>query len=139
MPAVFEFPHTVREDEIDDQGHVNNVFYVHWMQLAAVEHSSAQGWPPARYLEEGIGWVARSHFIEYLQPTFARDQIVVRTWIANFKKISCLRRYEIVRPGDGAKLAVAETNWAFIGLAQRIPRRIPAHLLESFEVVADAE
>src|SRR5262245_3833991 len=134
MPAVFEFPHTVREDEIDDQGHVNNVFYVHWMQDAAVDHSSVQGWPPGRYLDEGIGWVARSHFIEYLQPTFAADEIVVRTWIANFSKVLCHRRYHIVRPKDGTLLAVAETNWAFIGLQQRLPKRIPPHLSESFIV-----
>lgn len=137
MPALFEFPHTVGHDEIDDQGHVNNVFYVHWMQSAAVEHSSVQGWHPGRYLDEKIGWVARSHFIEYLQPAFAGDQITVRTWIANFSKVTCLRRYQILRPKDDAVLAVAETNWAFIGLEQRAPRRIPPHLAGAFEVVSD--
>lgn len=137
MPALFEFPHTVGQDEIDDQGHVNNVFYVHWMQDAAVEHSSVQGWHPGRYLDEGIGWVARSHFIEYLQPAFAGDNIVIRTWIANFTKVTCQRRYHILRPKDQTILAVAETNWAFIGLEQRAPRRIPLHLSGAFEVVPD--
>ena len=137
MPAVFDFPHTVRDDEIDDQGHVNNVHYVQWMQSAAVAHSSIQGWPPQRYLDHGGGWVARSHFIEYLQPAFAGEKIVVRTWVSDFKKITSLRKYKIIRPHDDVVLAVAETNWAFIGLQHRVPRRIPAELSESFEVVTD--
>ncbi len=136
MPAVFEHRHVVRPDEIDDQGHVNNVHYVQWMQTAAVAHSSAQGWTPDRYLQGGFGWVARSHFIEYLQPAFAGQEIVVRTWIADFKKITSTRRYKIVRLADGVLLAAAETNWAFIGLERRLPRRIPAEVAEAFIVVA---
>ena len=135
MPAVFDLPHTVRDDEIDDQGHVNNVHYVGWMQSAAVEHSSVQGWPPQRYIDQGGGWVARSHFIEYLLPAFAGEQIVVRTWVSDFKKITSLRKYKIIRLHDDKLLAVAETNWAFIGLKHRVPRRIPPELAEAFEIV----
>ena len=50
-----------RADEIDGQGHANNVAYVQWMQDAAVAHSAAQGWPGERYVELGCGWVVRSH------------------------------------------------------------------------------
>jgi acyl-CoA thioester hydrolase len=137
MPAIYFYHHTVHDDEIDGQGHVNNLCYLHWMQDAAIEHSSAQGWTPQRYREEGAGWVVRTHAIEYLQPAFAGDAIVVKTWVANFKKIQSLRKYRIERATDGALLATAETNWAFIGLEHRVPRRIPAALIDSFEIVAD--
>jgi acyl-CoA thioester hydrolase len=40
------------------------------MQDIAIEHSAAAGWPMARYVELGAGWVVRSHFIEYLRPAF---------------------------------------------------------------------
>jgi hypothetical protein len=33
-------------------------------------------------------------------------------------------------------LAVAETNWAFVGLPHQVPRRIPQELIESFPIVA---
>src|SRR5687767_249126 len=139
MPAVFEYAHTVQPDEIDEHGHVNNVNYVRWMQSAAVRHSAAQGWTPERYQQERLGWVARKHTIEYLQPAFVGEQIVVRTWVADFRKITSLRRYRMLRPADGAVLAVAETNWAFLNLATRQPARIPADLAASFIVVTDAE
>ena len=137
MPAIYLYRHTVDTSEIDGQGHVNNLAYLRWMQDAAIEHSSAQGWTTARYGESGAGWVARSHFIEYLQPAFEGDAIVVQTWVAEFKKITSLRKYRIVRSADDTTLARAETNWVFIGLKNRVPRRIPPELSGAFEVVAD--
>jgi acyl-CoA thioester hydrolase len=137
MPAIYEHHHTVVEAEIDDQGHVNNVEYLRWMNRAAVDHSTAQGWPPERYLESGGGWVVRTHRIDYLLPAFAGDAIVVRTWVTNFNKATSVRRYQIIRLADGAILAKAETNWAFISLQHRVPRRIPAELADAFEPVSD--
>ena len=139
MPAIFEYRVTVTEAEIDEQGHVNNVEYIRWMQAAAIAHSAAQGWPAQRYQEIGAGWVARSHQIEYLQAAFAGDEVVVYTWVSNFRKIRSLRKYKIVRRQDGTVLAVAETDWAFIGLAPRGPRRLPTELIESFVLVAESE
>ena len=86
MPRIFHYHHTVRDEEIDGLGHANNVAYVEWMQHAAVAHSAEQGWTRDRYLEMGKGWVARSHKIEYLQPAFEDDRLVVETWVAGMKK-----------------------------------------------------
>ena len=135
MPAIFEYHLTVTEDEIDGQGHVNNIEYLKWMQDAAVAHSAEQGWTTQRYRNLGSGWVARTHTIDYLQPAFVDENIVVKTWISNFKKVTSLRKYKIIRPADAAVLATAETNWAFIGLERYIPRRIPQELFESFDLV----
>ncbi|MGE3317567.1 MAG: acyl-CoA thioesterase [Planctomycetaceae bacterium] len=135
MPAIYEHHHVVLDAEIDDQGHVNNVEYLRWMNRAAVDHSTAQGWPPQRYLESGGGWVVRTHRIDYLLPAFAGDEIVIRTWVGNFTKATSIRRYHIIRPRDGATLAKAETNWAFISLEHRVPRRIPPELADAFEQV----
>jgi acyl-CoA thioester hydrolase len=139
MPAVYHWTHTVTADSIDAQGHVNNLEYLKWMQSAAVAHSSAQGWPAERYVEEGSAWVVRTHFIEYLAPGFEGDQVRVETWVAGFHKVTSLRRYRIVRVPDGRLLASAETNWAYIGRQHGVPRRVPQHLIESFEVVPEAE
>jgi acyl-CoA thioester hydrolase len=122
---------------IDGQGHASNLEYLRWMQDAAVAHSAAQGWPPERYLEIGAGWVVRSHWIEYLQPAFAGDEVTVFTWVADFRKVRSLRKYKIVREVDEAVLARAETDWAFIGLEHRVPRRVPRELVEAFIIVPE--
>lgn len=134
MPAVYQHFHTVRDSEIDDQGHASNIVYFEWLQSAAVGHSSAQSWTPERYREHGAAWVVRTHYIEYLQPAFAGDELVVPTWVANFRKVLSLRKYEIRRPADDVLLARAETDWAYIGLKHRVPRRIPAELIAAFEL-----
>lgn len=137
MPAVFEFRREVRAADIDGLGHVNNLVYLQWMQSAAVAHSDAQGWPLERYRTLRAGWVVRSHQIEYLQPAFADHGVIVRTWVADMKKISSLRRYHILRDTDGVVLATAATNWAFIDFDTGKLTRIPAEVAEAFELVAE--
>jgi len=131
--------HAYSPEEID-WGHKKSGMeladYLRWMMDAAVAHSSAQGWPPERYHQIGSGFVVRSHRIRYLQPASAGDQVVVLTWVANFQKIRSLRKYKIVRPSDETRLAVAETDWAFIGMAPRVPRLVPPELAEAFVIVA---
>ena len=139
MSAIYHYGVQVMPDDIDRQGHVSNVVYVRWMQEAGLAHSSAVGWPGERYEAAGVGWVAKSHRIDYVKPAFADEQIVVQTWVAYFKRASSLRRYRIVRESDETVLAVAETNWAFVKLDTGAPLRIPPELAECFETVADGD
>ncbi len=135
MPPIFHYRHTVHQDEIDGLGHANNVAYVKWIQAAAVAHSAEQGWTRDRYLKMGKGWVARSHKIEYLQPAFQDDQLVVETWVAQMKKATSVRRYRIIRPRDDLLLTTAETKWAFVNYTTGQPLRVPQELIDSFELV----
>lgn len=138
MPAVFEDLRVVVPEEIDELGHVNNIVYLRWTQRAAVRHSDAQGWTTADYQRLGQGWVVRSHFIEYLQPAYAGDAILIRTWVADMKKVASMRRFEILRPMDNALLAKAATNWAFINFQSGNLCRIPLEVSSKFEIVPDA-
>jgi acyl-CoA thioester hydrolase len=137
MPAIHEYRHTVTDRDIDQLRHANNLSYLHWMQAAALEHSAAQGWPTEAYQALGAGWVVRSHHIDYLQPAFEGDSIVVRTWVADMKKVTSLRRYEILRPEADASvvLARAATDWAFVRFSTGVPQRIPPEVAGAFEVV----
>jgi acyl-CoA thioester hydrolase len=137
MPAIYEHPHAVLDSEIDVLGHASNLAYVAWMQAAALAHSAAQGWPAQRYQELGAGWVVRSHQIEYLRPAFAGEALVIRTWVATFRKVTSLRRYQIIRLADQRVLATAATDWAFINYQTGLPTRLPPGLAQAFELVVD--
>jgi len=132
MTEIFEHPHTVGVEEIDQQGHANNVAFVAWMQEAALAHSAAVGWTAERYRRLGMGWVARRHRIEYLRPALAGEEIIVQTHVAEMKKVTSTRLYRIVRRADGALLAHAETNWAFVNSITGRPTRIPTEIVEAF-------
>jgi acyl-CoA thioester hydrolase len=133
MAAIFEFPHTVSAADIDELGHAGNFHYVKWMQYAASAHSAALGWPTEKYNELGAGWVVRSHNITYLKPAFEGDSIIIRTWVADMKPATSLRKYEIIGEG-GEILARAETDWAFINYARQRAVRVPAAVVASFKV-----
>ena len=154
MHSVFEYPVIVSEADIDVLGHVNNVVYVQWMQNAAYAHSAALGWTLQRYMELGAGWVARLHQIEYLQPAFVGQEVIVKTWIADMKKVTSTRQYRMIRmdrpsaddqgivdpkaPAQETVLAVAHTTWAFIDFKRRTPKRIPAEMAADFPLISDS-
>lgn len=137
MPAIFEDERTVVASEIDLMGHVNNIEYLRWTQRAAVRHSDAQGWTTNDYLRLGQGWLVRSHHIEYRQPALLGDPVIIRTWVADMKKVTSLRRFQVLRATDQSLLAEAATNWAFVKFETGTLCRIPVEVSSAFEIVED--
>lgn len=136
LTEVFEFPHQVQADEIDELGHAGNFHYVRWMQHAAVAHSTVNGWPTQRYQDLGCGWVVRSHQITYRKPAFEGDALIISTWVTNMRRATSLRRYEIRNQNSGL-LATAETDWAFINYTKQSPVRIPPAVAQCFVVLGN--
>ncbi|MCE5269413.1 MAG: acyl-CoA thioesterase [Planctomycetaceae bacterium] len=137
MIEVYQYPHTVTPDEIDELGHANNVVYVAWMQAAAVTHSAVLGWTTERYLQLGKGWVARRHEIEYLRPAFEGDELIIETRVVDMKRVTSRRLFRILRRSDGELLARAATDWAFINYATGRPTRVPAEIAGAFPILSD--
>jgi acyl-CoA thioester hydrolase len=126
---------TVPSSAIDEYGHVNNVMYVQWMQDAAVRHvRSITEFTDA----ENRGWFAREHRIEYLLPAFEGEQIEVRTWVAEVKRVRILRKYEFRRTQDDTLIARGSTQWIYVELSSGRPLPIPAEVLSLFPVMAES-
>ena len=136
MPPIFRHRFTVGPEAIDENGHVNNVVYVQWMQDMAIRHADAAGCSDATR-DIGAMWVARSHKIEYLSPAFAGDVIEALTWVVNFRKVRSLRRYKFVRIADQTTLARGETDWVFMDAQAQKPRSIPEDVSSAFDLLPD--
>lgn len=108
---------------IDENGHVNNVAYVQWMQEIAVEHYASIGGVDAQ--GKDATWFVREHRIEYLLPAFAHEEIEIRTWVENIRRVRSLRKYEFVRKSDGKLLVRGETDWVFVDAKTGRPLPIP--------------
>ena len=118
---------TVPQETVDQNGHVNNVHFVQWMQDVAIRHyESMGGIPPTETI--GATWVVRSHHIEYLSPAFTGDEVEVRTWVVNLRRVRSLRRYEFIRKSDGVLLVKGETDWVFVDAKTGYPRAIPGEI-----------
>ncbi len=121
---------TISTTAIDENGHVNNVTYVQWMQDIAVEHYSSIGGVKAQGPE--ATWVIREHRVEYLLPAFAGEEIEIRTWVENFRRVRSLRKYEFVRKSDGKMLVRGESDWVFVDAKTGTPRAIPDEITRIF-------
>ena len=121
----------IPENAIDENGHVNNVAYVQWMQDIAVEHyESIGGTRPTQLV--GATWVVREHRIEYLLPAFAGEAIEIKTWVENIRRVRSLRKYEFMRIADKKTLVRGETDWVFVNLQTGAPRAIPDEVSKVF-------
>ncbi len=125
----------IQESALDENGHVNNVMYVQWMQDIARKHYDfIGGTAPTQNL--GATWVVREHKIEYFLPAFAKEEIEVQTWVENIRRVRSLRNYRFFRTSDGKLLVEGETDWVFVDANTGQPRRIPEEIRTVFSLVS---
>ena len=122
---------TIPKEVIDENGHVNNVVYVQWMQDIAVEHYSSIGGVEAQGTEST--WVIREHKIEYFLPAFEGEEIEVHTWVENVRRVRSLRKYEFVRRSDGKVLVKGETDWVFVDVKTGLPKAVTGEVIDVFQ------
>jgi acyl-CoA thioester hydrolase len=115
---------------IDENGHVNNVAYVQWMQDIAVEHYASVGGIEAQGSD--ATWFVREHKIEYLHPAFVGEEMEIKTWVENIRRVRSLRKYEFVRKADGKLLVRGETDWVFVETKTGRPLPIPEKVSRVF-------
>jgi acyl-CoA thioester hydrolase len=129
---IYSRSFTIPQNAIDENGHVNNVAYVQWMQEIAVEHYSSMGGIEAQGAD--ATWVVREHRIEYLLPAYLGEEIEVNTWVENIRRVRSLRKYEFVRKSDGKVLVKGETDWVFVDTKTGRPLPIPGRVSKVFNI-----
>jgi acyl-CoA thioester hydrolase len=72
-----------------------------------------------------------------LLPAFENEEIEIRTWVENVRRVRSLRKYEFVRRSDGKILVRGETDWVFVDVKTGAPRAIPAEVSRVFTMQAE--
>ena len=124
-----KFSHSFRvsDEDIDLQGHVNNVAYVKWIQDIAVAHWFSATTEAVR---EKYTWIVLRHEIDYKKQSFAGEAVTAATWVGEPTRVSWERFTEITR---GAELLVkARSVWCLIDRETSRPTRITYDLKELF-------
>ncbi|RXM52755.1 MULTISPECIES: acyl-CoA thioesterase [unclassified Chryseobacterium] len=77
MSLVHEKQIKVTEEHIDQNNHVNNVQYVHWVEEVAAEH-----WDLLKHKTEYENdvWMLLDHHIRYKKQVYLNDVITVKTY-----------------------------------------------------------
>jgi acyl-CoA thioester hydrolase len=133
-PHVIEL--TVRAEDIDAYGHVNNAVYLRWLDQAAWSHSASLGVPLEHCVAVRRGMAATRIEIDYLRAARAGDVVQSATWIVSADaRLRAERRFQIVGAGDGETLARARVDYVCINLdsgrAARMPQRFARAYLVS--------
>ena len=120
-----KFSHTFRVsiEDIDANGHVNNVAYVRWIQDVAVAHWFSEA---SDEMQKKFSWMVIRHEIDYKKQAFAGEQITATTWVGVWTAVTCERFVEISRGAD--LLAKSRTVWCMIDRERVKPTRISSEL-----------
>ena len=124
---TFSHSFRVTANDIDEQGHVNNVAYLQWIQDVAGAH-----WRTAATTEmvAKFSWIVVRHEIDYKKQAFENDEITVTTWVGDWTKVTCERFTDINRGGD--LLVKGRTLWCMIDRVTSRPQKISPDLTERF-------
>ena len=124
-----KFSHSfqVAAEDIDEQGHVNNVAYLRWIQDIAVAH-----WRHSASAEqlEHYSWITVRHELDYKKQAFEGEEVTVTTWVGEWTHVTCERFTEIHRGDD--LLVKSRTIWCMIDRETTKPTRISSELTERF-------
>ncbi len=123
----FSHSFSVAAEDIDEQGHVNNVAYLRWIQEIAVAH-----WRYAASEEmlTKFSRVVVRHEIDYKKQAFENEEITVTTWVGDWTHVTCERFTEIHRRAE--LLVKGRTIWCMIDRETTRPTRIAKELVKLF-------
>ena len=119
-------------NDLDSVQHVNNANYLKYTEECGMQIIAAHGWPITRMFEENIAVFIRRIQIQYLQPAFLGDDLLVSTWVSNVKRSNAVRHFLIERQSDHEEIAVVHTKIVWVDLNTGRPIRIPQKMLSDF-------
>ncbi|MNF42655.1 acyl-CoA thioesterase YbgC [compost metagenome] len=133
MPNPFVIDIKVVADDIDGLGHANNAVYVSWLERCAWRHSQNLGLDLAEYRRLDRAMAVLRHEIDYLAAAYEEQELQMATWIVESDhRLKMDRRFQLVRPEDGATLLRAKTTFVCIELSSGKPKRMPEEFVEGY-------
>jgi acyl-CoA thioester hydrolase len=132
MPVVYERAFRVGYDECDAYGHVNHANYLRYMQEAAFDASADVGYDFATYDTMNRYWLVRETDVMFQRPLVYGDTVIVKTWVADFRRVRSRRMYELRLMSTGEPVAMAHTDWVFLDSTTLRPSSIPLRMVAAF-------
>jgi len=139
MTREYRWQFDVRSYELDAWGHVNNAVYNNYMEEAATRASADAGFGREWYFSQHRAWVIRNLTIRYLMPLQYGEQVEMRTWVSDFRRIYSHREYDLRRVSDGQPVMRGRARWVYVDLDTIRPVRIPLEFEDGFQPSGELE
>jgi len=125
----FELTITVSVKDIDDLNHVNNVVYLQWVQDVAYAHWDTIA---SDELKKKYSWVVIRHEIDYRNPAYLDDKLLVKTWVSSCEGVRSVRHVKFYQVSSGALVAETKTTWCLLDAQTMRPKRINQDITSIF-------
>ena len=126
---IFEKLIIVRQDDLDELNHVNNVRYVKWVNDVAKEHWFQN---VTDDISKDYFWVLLNHNIEYKNPAILNDVVMLKTYVIKAEGVTSTRVVEMFNSKTNKLLIKSETNWCLISSKTQRPTRINSDIANLF-------
>src|SRR5262245_48487330 len=114
----------VRSYEAGRDGRVRPSTILRYFEQIATEASAFAGFDPAWYLRHGAAWVVREMALLLGTLPTVGDELLLATWVADFKRVQSRRDYALWRADSPRLIARAEARWAYVDRVRGQPLRI---------------
>jgi len=118
---IYQTDITVKQADLDELNHVNNVVYLQWVQDVAAAHWKSLA---SQEILDKYFWVALRHEIDYRAPAFLNDEITAKTWVHDYQGVKSTRIVQIIKKQDDRLLVEAKTTWCLMSHQNKKPVRI---------------
>lgn len=137
-PSAFTEPLTIRSYEVTRTGYPQPGAILRYLESLAVHASSSHGYTNTWYEEQGSAWLVRemSLLLGWLPPM--DTELLMATWVAEFRRVQAFREYAIWQPATGRLVARARARWAYVQRHTGQPLRVPETMAALFSSASGA-
>ena len=131
--TMYTFDSRIRFSEVDVNKKLSTVGLIDYFQDCSSFQSEDLGIGLDYMQERHIAWVINYWQIRFLRRPLMGEAVRIGTQPYEFKGIMGLRNF-MMETLDGERLAVANSVWSLLDMERMYPMRIPAELIEKYEV-----
>jgi acyl-CoA thioesterase FadM len=108
--------------------HLSFTALTDYFVYTTLQAAASRGWSISRSDEEGLAYVVRKLWIDFIRPVFVWDELELETWLSNIRRSTVLRNYTVRYRGRQQLLAWGQFLYASVdmnsGKLVRFPDRI---------------
>ncbi len=134
---VFHTRLKVRWNELDANGHVNNMYYQSYFDQARIEAFEQAGLSIAALRERGIGPVIFKAELDYKRELKHPDSITISTWVEEHRRSRGVLAQQIESDRTGEIVCRARFHGVFMDLAAGRPLPFPQELTNGAAILPD--
>lgn len=135
---AYSEPLTIRSYEVTRAGYPQPGAILRYLEYLATRASGFHGYTNTWYEEQGSAWLVRemSLLLGWLPPMDC--ELVMATWVAEFRRVQAFREYAMWHPASGRMIARARARWAYVQRHTGQPLRVPDSMVALFSSAQSA-